>query len=307
MKRSILLTIALLATIAVTAFASMNPTGVPEWLLQRSASKVSIDKSGGIHLDPRSGQNVTIEAGDALAYSATNYSGTSSFQPVAIDLNLGTAAGSTGGKFISPGMGNVLGANLTKAGNYVGGWIGYYSITGTNASTYPKAGLIGGVTDGTTTANCAVCAVLDGDSALTTARAAFGVFRLNSTPGSGFDYGVDLFRATHDGYPALGFLQSDIRFSSGARLSLLTGTASLDFTALAGNTCEEFAITVTGAADGDPVSLGVPAAAANVDNKATFTAFVSAPDTVLVRRCNPTAGATADPAAATVRANVSKP
>lgn len=87
---------------------------------------------------------------------------------------------------------------------------------------------------------------------------------------------------------------------------VLSATASLDFTALSANSCEEFSITVTGAADGDTVSLGVPAVAANGDAKATVFGFVSAPDTVLIRRCNVTGTSTTDPAAATVRATVTK-
>lgn len=87
----------------------------------------------------------------------------------------------------------------------------------------------------------------------------------------------------------------------------LSGTASLDFTALAANTCEVLTITVTGAADGNTVTLGVPTALADVDGateRTTFFGWVSATNTVSVRRCNVTAGATAEPAAATVRADV---
>lgn len=86
----------------------------------------------------------------------------------------------------------------------------------------------------------------------------------------------------------------------------LSGTASLDFTALAANTCEVLTIAVTNAADADTVTLGVPNALADVDGgteRTTFFGWVSAAGTVSVRRCNVTAGATADPAAATVRAD----
>lgn len=92
-------------------------------------------------------------------------------------------------------------------------------------------------------------------------------------------------------------------------LKILSATASLDFTALAANSCEVLTVTVTGAADGDPVHLGVPTALADVDGateRTTLYGFVSAADTVSVRRCNHTAAGTADPAAATVRATVVK-
>jgi hypothetical protein len=90
---------------------------------------------------------------------------------------------------------------------------------------------------------------------------------------------------------------------------VISATASLDFTALAANSCEVLTITVTGAADGDAVALGVPTALADVDGgteRTTFFGWVSGADTVSVRRCNVTGSATAEPAAATVRATVTK-
>lgn len=90
---------------------------------------------------------------------------------------------------------------------------------------------------------------------------------------------------------------------------ILSATASLDFTALAANSCEVLTITVTGAVDGDTVTLGVPNALADVDGateRTVFYGFVSAADTVSVRRCNVTAVITANPAAATVRAMVTR-
>jgi hypothetical protein len=87
---------------------------------------------------------------------------------------------------------------------------------------------------------------------------------------------------------------------------ILSATASVDFTALAAGACETFTITVTGAADGDSVSMGVPAAAWNTTEYATIQGFVSGADTVKVKRCNLTNATTAlsNPAAVTVRATV---
>lgn len=87
----------------------------------------------------------------------------------------------------------------------------------------------------------------------------------------------------------------------------LSATASLNFTALAANSCETLTVAVAGAADGDSVTLGVPNALADVDGateRTTFFGWVSTADVVSVRRCNCTAVATGDPAAATVRADV---
>lgn len=87
---------------------------------------------------------------------------------------------------------------------------------------------------------------------------------------------------------------------------ILSGTASVDFTALAAGACENFTVTVTGAANGDPVAVGIPAAAWATTEYASINAFVSATDTVTVKRCNLTNATTAlsNPAAVTVRAVV---
>lgn len=145
---------------------------------------------------------VDVADGGQISSSAT-HSGTSSYQPIWADLTLSAAAGSTDGKFLAPIMGNVFGENLTKAGNYIGGVIGHYNISGTNATGYPSGALLAGVGDGTTTAKGAVIAYIDGDSAQTNAEAAFKVMNNNSTAASGFEYGLDLQDAAHDGYAAV--------------------------------------------------------------------------------------------------------
>lgn len=142
---------------------------------------------------------IDILAGGEVKSEAT-YSGTSSYQPIWSDLTLSAAAGSTDGKFLAPIMGNVFGEDLTKAGNYIGGVIGHYNIAGTNATTYPSGAVLGGIGDGTSTAKGAFVAYIDGDSGTTTAGAAFKVMNNNSTAASGFEYGVDLQDAAHDGY-----------------------------------------------------------------------------------------------------------
>lgn len=86
------------------------------------------------------------------------------------------------------------------------------------------------------------------------------------------------------------------------------GSASLDFGATAAGTCDLLTITVTGAADGDPVSCGVPTALAASDAYQSFNYYVSATNTVTVKRCNLTNTVTAlsNPAAATVRCTVAQ-
>lgn len=82
----------------------------------------------------------------------------------------------------------------------------------------------------------------------------------------------------------------------------LTATAALDFASINAAASEDLTIAVTGAAVGDSVSLGLPAApTAGI----VFQAFVSAANTVTVRATNITAGAV-NPASATYRATVIK-
>ncbi len=84
------------------------------------------------------------------------------------------------------------------------------------------------------------------------------------------------------------------------------GSASLDFGATAAGTCDLLTVTVTGAADGDPVSCGIPTALAASDTYQSFNSYVSASNTVTVKRCNLLNAVTAlsNPAAATVRCTV---
>lgn len=295
--------IALLVVLTALAVVSYGFQSIP-WSIERRASKVRIDNAGEIRLEPRSNKGVTFTG--PLNYDGGNYSGTGSFQPIAVDLNLAAAAGGTTGKFLSPVMGNIIGTNLSKAGNYLGGIIGHYNIAGTNATTYPSGAVLGGIGDGTTTAKGAFVAYIDGDSAQTNAGAAFKVMHNNSTSASKFSYGVDLYDAAHNGYNAVSFGTADIRFNSQATLSLLSATASLDFAQANANTCEVLTITVTNAADGNPVSVGVPQALANHNTTATVFAWVSSAGTVSVRRCVIDADGS-NPAAATVRATVFKP
>jgi hypothetical protein len=84
---------------------------------------------------------------------------------------------------------------------------------------------------------------------------------------------------------------------------VLTGTASLNFPNLVAFAVADLTVTVTGAATGDSVSLGPPAA---INAGLLWCGFVSAADTVTVRVYNLTAIAI-DPPPQTWRATVSKP
>lgn len=148
-----------------------------------------------------------LVTGPTLLIAAT-YDGTSSFQPVAADLELGADAGNVGTnpKFLAPMMGNLLGADLTKAGAYLAGVIAALSVTGARATHYQVGAILGVIMDGVTDADGAVVAVIDGSdpSAATRANAAFAARMNNNHAGSGVDYGLDLLGPANEHFSGTG-------------------------------------------------------------------------------------------------------
>lgn len=84
---------------------------------------------------------------------------------------------------------------------------------------------------------------------------------------------------------------------------ILTATATLDFANTTTGNSSDLTISVTGAADGDVVALGVPNAAINA--KSCYTAWVSAANTVTVR-FNNYSSASINPASATFKVKIFK-
>ncbi len=113
----------------------------------------------------------------------------------------------------------ILGADLAATDAYESAITGLYGITGTNASVYPKTAVLGWIMDNTTTADAAFVALIDGDTQITQAGAAYAVRYLNSTPTSEFGYGLDLFSAAIGGYNAVTYATADIRFQNGEILN----------------------------------------------------------------------------------------
>lgn len=189
-----------------------SPTGA-------ATTRTVIDTDGNL--------TVTALTIDENIVAAPSYSDEGSYQTVEADLNVAAAAGSADGadpSFIGAVMGNVIGDDLTKDANYLGGVIGHYNVTGTKATTYPAGAVLAGIGDGVTEADGAVVAYIDGDSAQTNAGAAFKVRNNNSTAASGFDYGLDLYDAAHDGYSAVEYKVADVRVS--ANLNIYSGVAA---------------------------------------------------------------------------------
>jgi hypothetical protein len=83
----------------------------------------------------------------------------------------------------------------------------------------------------------------------------------------------------------------------------LSSTASLKFSTWRGGDCQDRTIAVPGAAEGDTVTLGLPNALASISGVNWF-GWVSAANTISVRGCKITAGASIDPPAAVVRAGM---
>lgn len=137
-------------------------------------------------------------------------------QVLAPDLTLGDSAGkdSPDSAFLASIMGNVMGDTLAKTGNYTAGVIGYYSITGTNASLFGKAGVMGIAGDGTISADAGVVSVLDGDGGgATTPLAMFKAWKFNSTANNNPQYGLDLLSAV-SGFQPLVPTNADIRLAN---------------------------------------------------------------------------------------------
>src|SRR3989344_3414362 len=175
---------------------------------------------------------LVLRAGSAaeneLWITATD-DGAGSFQGIWADVTLPAAAMTS--SYHGGIMGNVFGTDLADTDSAMFGVLGKYTIDGTNASTEPSGGVIGEISGDpiTTTADGAVIAVLGGDAGIATANAAFKVMGQNSTAGSGFTYGLDLFNANTGAYLDNDqIITTDIRFQNGATIDEGTdGTLTL--------------------------------------------------------------------------------
>lgn len=99
---------------------------------------------------------------------------------------------------------------------------------------------------------------------------------------------------TADGFLVVG--------SGTAVLKILSATATLDFGSIAANSFEDLTITVTGAAVGNTVSIGVPNGSLVAD--LSFFGWVSATNTVTIRCVNNSSTTARDPASGTFRATL---
>lgn len=108
----------------------------------------------------------------------------------------------------------IIGDNYTGTDVYIAGAAGYYGILQTNSSVYPSGAVLGWLGGETISAQGAFVAVLGGDDGITRAGAAFTVRSTNSTPGTYFDYGLDLYSGKIIDYSEVTYNTADIRFEN---------------------------------------------------------------------------------------------
>ena len=80
----------------------------------------------------------------------------------------------------------------TTTFNNIAGTVGNFAVIGTYNNNGLMAGVLGIINTNTLSGDAAVMAFMQGDSGITTARAAYGVAMVQTTSGSGFDFGIDL-------------------------------------------------------------------------------------------------------------------
>ena len=80
----------------------------------------------------------------------------------------------------------------TTTFNNIAGTVGNFAVIGTYNNNGLMAGVLGIINTNTLSGDAAVMAFMQGDSGVTTARAAYGVAMVQTTSGSGFDFGIDL-------------------------------------------------------------------------------------------------------------------
>jgi hypothetical protein len=80
----------------------------------------------------------------------------------------------------------------TTTFNHITGVAGNFAVIGTYSNNGLMSGVMGIINTNTLSGDAAVMAFMQGDSGVTTCRAAFGVAMAQTTAGSGFEYGIDL-------------------------------------------------------------------------------------------------------------------
>lgn len=267
-----------------------SPASIPTSLTSNVPIVINSTVSDGIKL-------ITANAGQRGNYFGQNTSNTGYFSNILNDEGAAFAGG-YGGLYFGNSLTNVLslfGTNgrewlfLTGNGSLAGMGIGPQTnvplIFGSNGIERGRLFGGGNWSFGTTSDNGANVNF----SASTTTRASFNV--ASGTGPTTMNNG-DMYSDGSNWFFKLGTVKYAIPKS-------LAGSATLDFPSTGVGAVADLTITVTGAAVGDPVLLGVPNA--SITTTATFWAWVSATNTVTVRFSPKT---TEDPASGTFKVTV---
>lgn len=125
--------------------------------------------------------------------------------------------------------GRVQGSDLSKAGINVSAIRADYDVTGSNAAQM-KTAVLAAIQPGTSTADAAVIAYIEGDSGVAHAESAYAVRMANSTAGSGFQYGLNLEMLNivngPAGAPNVAFDTADIRLNNGLLIKSVTSAVA---------------------------------------------------------------------------------
>jgi len=245
-----------------------------EWARYDSSAKLIVfnEAAGDVDLRAEGDNNANMIVMDA---------GTDS-------LALGRAV--VAGAFLSLDGAAVNRAGVTSVGRHL--HIPTVTVTQTNADPTTLA-IAAGVFVG--------IATLAGSAANQTITTAASVYiagapaqGTNVSLGTGYALWVDDGATRLDG----ALTAASLNLGGATLLDVLTATAVLDFGSIAAGASADLTIAVTGAAVGDAVFVGLPAApAANM----AFNGFVSAADTVTIRAYNNNLVAATDPDSATYR------
>lgn len=198
-------------------------------------------------------------------------------------------------------------ANTGTAGN----WASYFGgTTDTGTTTAPDAATFSHkLSSGTAAAGLGISVLFNGH---TTTTADQNMARISAifTDATHATRTADVVISTVNNAAALAekfrvVSTGGISWNSGAVLKkVLSATATLDFASTAAGASSDLTITVTGAASGDVVSIGVPNGSTVANS--SFSAWVSAADTVTVRFVDNALVGAADPPSGTFRAQVNQ-
>jgi hypothetical protein len=267
-------------------------TGTGRW-----TGAVTLTNSGNVFAGDGSGLTGISAGVSTSGGSATNlsvYSSSATNRPFSVYNQAGTRRfGIDTNGYVSVGANDTtirlipladVGVKFEPAGTFPLFTVSYYAGAWVSAGDGTKIGWTSGYDPGS------------GQQDTSLSRNSAGVVEVNNgTQGTFRDIVVRNLSATN-------LYATNLVLSGGATVTkFLSATASLNFD-LTAVTVEDLTITVTGAATGDVVTLGVPNG--SVTTSVQFTAWVSAADTVTVRARTSATGE--DPASGTFRATVIK-